>query len=246
MKKGLKGFAIVVFALVFLGVLSLLPTLSLGKRSMDVLEGKLVNVYYSESEAGARLVMKVAEQEIPRLKEILALDDQEVVEIILYGKQLTMQSKKYGYLIGFTGLDNYVGEVINGAILLSAPDVTDQVIIHHLTHFYTRKINPDLTYWLDNGLATYLAGQAPDPSMLKGSCAPSYKETHAEGLLLPWKFEKMAGHEFSYSYIQFLTDTYSWEQVRSLIKEMDYEESFAETEKAIYNEWIKDLRLKSG
>lgn len=246
MRTFLKGIVFILLAILSVVVFSLFPTLSLGKSSMRVLEGDQVRVYYSGSEAKAQHVKALAQEHIPILQEKLAIHDTRRVDIVLYEKQLTMQSKKYGYLIALFAAEAYGGDVLGDSVLLSAPDVTDALVLHQLVHFYTRKINPELSYWLDNGLAAYLAAQTPEEAQLKASCAPSYKQTRSDSVLVPWQFEQMDGPAFAYSYIQFLKDTYSWEQVITLIQEMDYEKSFAETEKAIYNEWIKELRLKSG
>jgi hypothetical protein len=49
----------------------------------------------------------------------------------------------------------------------------------------------------------------------------------------------MYGYPFSYNYIEFLDNTYSWDSIRTFIKTGDYEASFGTGEEEIYDKWVE-------
>lgn len=245
MKKWIRRIAWAMLVLIALLLFSFTPVLSLEQGDMSVLKGEYVDVHYLNQLQKASQILAWAEREAPLLQGYLNATPTDKVSIYIYDDQATLQQKKYGRLTRLFRLPWYVGDVKKGAVLLSAPEATKDILVHELVHVYTQRINPDISYWLGNGLATYLAGQAPKEDRLIASCAPSYSLTREDGLLTPLHFAEADGYAFSYSYVSFLSETYSWGQLMELMRTMDFQKAFGESEKAIYNEWINRLRLNA-
>jgi hypothetical protein len=62
-----------------------------------------------------------------------------------------------------------------------------------LIHTINYKINPKLSYWLDNGVAGYLSKQTPPENLVQGSKIPTFKDTKTENQL---KFGKIVGYQY--------------------------------------------------
>jgi hypothetical protein len=88
--------------------------------------------------------------------------------------------------------------------------------------------------WLDEGTATYLAGQ-------ESKLPPNIPEFETFQATDMNTFLENDGYAFSYKYIEFLDRTYSSRQIIQLIKSNNYEEVFGKSPLEIYNEWISYL-----
>ena len=111
--------------------------------------------------------------------------------------------------------------------------------LHELVHSIVFQINPNLSYFWDNGLATYLSGQAPEGGMIESMSVPSIEQMHTNNGL---EFGNMGGYAFSYNYIEFLEQTYGWEKVVAFASgDGSYEKVFGASEAEIYDAWSAKL-----
>jgi replication-associated recombination protein RarA len=98
-------------------------------------------------------------------------------------------------------------------------------------------MNPKLSYFWDNGLATYLAQQEPQEREINSMPIPTLRDMHTENGL---KFGEMGGYAYSYKYIEYLDQTYGWEKVAAYASgKGDYEDVFQKSEEDIYRDWCK-------
>jgi hypothetical protein len=101
------------------------------------------------------------------------------------------------------------------------------------------QINPELNYFWDNGLATYLSGQTPEEGTIASMPVPTMAQMHTDNGL---EFGNMGGYAFSYSYIDYLDQTYGWDKVAAYAAgKGDYEAIFGATEAEIYDAWCDYL-----
>ncbi len=148
---GILGSVIV---LIFI---NLIPTFSLKTKYMKVYEGEWLNVYYEKERA-------------EELAQLLGIQEKTDINIYIYDDQRIMQTKKYGFIALALNLDWYIGDNIGTDVLLTSParpgkvhtyDENKNAVLHELVHAYNSVINPKMSYWLDNGIATYLSEQVP-------------------------------------------------------------------------------------
>lgn len=248
LKKILKIIAIIIGALAILIFINFFPAFSLGSRNMKVFVGEWVNVYYENEKDAARDIFELAESRAKDLAELLGISGKQKIRIYIYDSQKAFQRKKYGFIAAFLGLDWYVGDNIGYDVLLTSPanpgkmhdyESVKNAVLHEMVHAYNYILNKDMTYWVDNGLAGYLSNQNPGKDFMKYSKIPSFKQTKVGGLLAPIKFSNYGGYSYSYTYIEYLVETYSWEQVRDFAKTSDFEAAFGVSEKEIYDGWVE-------
>ncbi|HWQ98829.1 MAG TPA: hypothetical protein VN538_12170 [Clostridia bacterium] len=248
----LRAAAFVLAALALLALVNFVPTFSLKTAGMRELSGTHVTVFYEHEQAAAKDVFALAEARGGELADLLGLQQTKSVEIFVYDQQSVMQTKKYGLIAPLLHLDWYIGDNIGAKVLLTSPanpgpahtyDDNRTAALHELVHAYNSLLNPDMTYWVDNGLAGYLSGQKPSYPVASYSPLPTLEQTRVSGPLAPVTFANFGGYEYSYTYIEYLADTYGWDAVKALAKNGDYPAAFGADEAAVYAAWtvfVKD------
>lgn len=247
----MKKFLIIVVSIIgvsaILLFLNFIPTFSLGNGKMSVFVGEWVNVYYEEEKAAARDTFELAEKRAEELAKLLGIEKQKI-NIYIYDSQKTLQRKKYGLVASFLGLDWYIGDNIGSDVILTSPanpgkkhdyNSVKNAVLHEMVHAYNYILNKEMSYWVDNGIAGYLSNQDPGTEFMKFTSIPTLEQTQIKGLLAPIKFANFGGYEYSYSYIEYLAETYPWDSVRQFAKSGDYEAAFGASEQEIYDGWIE-------
>lgn len=108
-------------------------------------------------------------------------------------------------------------------------------------HALNHRLNPKLSYWLDNGLAGYLSDQYPPENLAGHVPIPTIQQTKVKGPLAPLQFANLGGYEYSYTYIDYLAQTYDWEQVQTLIRTGNYMSALGVSEEQVYAGWVRFL-----
>lgn len=233
-----------------LGLMNFWPTFFWETSDMHRIEGETTTVFYQQEEAAARQVFQTAESRAPEINQLLDTDNTLPIEIYIYDRQTDMQTKKYGRIGPLLGLDWYIGDNVKDRVLLTSPADTSSAhesativnaVLHELVHAYNHRINPKMSYWLDNGLAGYLSDQVPGEDLLRRIPIPSLEETKVSGPLAPLRFADMGGYEYSYTYIEFLDHHYDWSMVVELAKTGDFVWCFGVDEAQVYQEWVRYL-----
>ena len=252
-KKLLKAVICTIVVIMMLVLINLIPTFNLSTGNMNVLTGHWVNVYYENEREAAIDTYGLADARAAELAILLGVTKKPDINIYIYDDQSTMQTKKYGLIAPLLGLDWYIGDNIGTNVILTSPanpgkvhdyNNNKQAVLHEMVHAFNSVINPSMTYWVDNGLAGYLSEQVPNSEHLQSQPVPTLVQTRVGGLFSPMTFADFDGYEFSYTYIDYLVETYSWDCVREFAKNGDFEKSFGRSEKEIYDEWVHYLAVQ--
>lgn len=238
----------IIGVLAFLLFLNFLPAFNLGHSEMSVFKGEWVKVYYEKEEAAARETFELAEKRAEELADLLGIQGKQNINIYIYDSQKTMQRKKYGFIASLLGLDWYIGDNIGSEVILTSPanpgkthdyNSVQNAVLHEMVHAYNYILNKDMSYWVDNGIAGYLSNQDPGKEFIKYNSIPTLEQTRVKGLLAPIKFADYGGYQFSYIYIEYLVETYSWDSVREFAKSGDYKSAFGADEQEVYDGWVE-------
>jgi hypothetical protein len=170
------------------------------------------------------------------------------INVYIYKTQFQLAIREAGLVTVLIAPPWHIGDSHNGNIMMLSPNTPieahthDSILtatLHELVHSITYRINSDLSYFWDNGLATYLSEQVPNPEDYDRNKIPSIEDMHTENGL---KFGEMGGYAYSYFYIEYLDNTYGWDKVIAYSNgDEDYKKVFNKSEEEIYGEWVEYL-----
>ena len=245
--RALQVVNIIVASLLILTIFNFIPTWKLSTKGMQKFEGSYINVYYEKEAVAAKDVFKLADAEAAVIASKLGFTEKQDINIYIYDLQSTMQAKKYGYIGPLLNLDWYIGDNIGTNVILTSPANPGKVhtysnnkyaALHEMVHAYISILNPKIKLWLTEGTALYLTnGEKFNTSLL--SNIPSYSDIQTQN---PIKFSNMGGYDFANTYIEYIDNTYGWDEVLDLIKTGDYEGVFGKSGEEIYSEWVNYLK----
>ena len=209
----------------------------------------VVVTYQPGDEAGARDVFDLVTSEVGRIKAKMEYESNEPLQIYVYRTQSSLAITEAGFAALLIAPSWFIGNSRWGVIRMVSPNTKveghthDTILngtLHEVVHSINYYKNPQLSYFWDNGLATYLANQKPDRSFLSFDSLPSFEDLHTNDAV---KFGNMGGYAYSYSYIEYLDKTYGWDRVIAVASgEEDYQQAFGKSEREIYAEWGDTIR----
>ena len=211
MKKKRKTGWIIVIVIVALLVLQTLPVFfPRPLGSVEMADDRIRLYYQPGDEKGAKEVFDLLNQKSEEIYQQMGMQEVTPTNVYLYKTQWQLAIREAGF-----------------------------ATLHELVHSIVFRINPELNYFWDNGLATYLSGQTPEAGELDAMPAPTITQMHTDNGL---EFANMGGYAFSYSYIDYLDQTYGWDKVAAYAAgKGDYEAIFGATESEIYDAWCDYL-----
>ena len=169
-------------------------------------------------------------------------------QVIVYDTVERFQRAYLGRILSLVYGDWAVGAAYQDTVLVTSPenpgsqhtyDDILEVVLHEYIHTVVYRQNETVNIWLDEGVATYLAGQESTlPSKV-----PEFEAMQAEDQST---FLENEGYAFSYKYVEFLERTYGSEKIVRLIRTHEYEEVFGKTALEIYNEWVSYMEAESS
>lgn len=247
-RRAVRALAWVVLVLAAATLVNILPTLRLQTGGMQTAEGERVSVHHEDEEAAALEVLELADGRAGQLQETLGVTEPLHIDIYVYDDQATMQRKRYGFVTALLGLDWYIGDNIGTTVLLTSPanpgpahdaDSVRNAVLHEIVHAVNSVLNPDLSYWLDNGIAGYLSGQEPPGWFVVPDVpVPTLEDTRMGGPLAPLRFSDVNGYPMSYTYVEHLDQTFGWDAVRELARTGDHQEALGVGEEQVYADWV--------
>jgi hypothetical protein len=239
------------FVFIILGVLifiNFLPTFSLKIKGMKEIKGEYITVFFEKEENAAYDVFLLTNTESGRISSTLGFEFPQDISIYIYDNQKTFQTKKYGLITAFFGLDWYVGDNRGTNVLLTSPanpgkvhdyDDNKYASVHEIVHAHNYLINKNMPKWIDDGVCLYLTNGNPPNDLYSRQRTPTINEIRSNN---PIKFEKIGGYDFAHTYIEYLDKTFGWNKVLVFLRENNYENVFGQSEKDVYNNWIDYLR----
>lgn len=238
-------FASIAIILSVLITVSIIPTLSLELEGMDQYQGHYVNVFFEDESSAAFDVFEEAESKALALSEKLEIELSSPINVYVYDEQKMFQTKKYGLFIPYINLEWYVGDNVKDEVILTSPssqtliydyDAMVEIALHELVHAMNYRMNPKMSLWINEGVALYLTNGNPPQYLLDYyQGIPTIKQMHTVN---PIAFANMGGYDFSYTYIEFIDQTYGWDFVLKLMASSDYQHIFHKSEEVIYHEWL--------
>jgi len=212
--RKLKLFIVTILILVSLIIIQTIPVFLPKPLMARELKGSKVTVFYARNDAkGAQEVFELLEQQAGEIQKKLDFLNEKPTKVYVYSKQSALFIRKYGLVTLLAASKWYIGDNKGDQVLLVSPTAKLEehnhesilsAAIHELVHTINFQLNPKLSYWLDNGVATYLAGQAPENNFAKNQAIPEFKDLQSEDEM---RFGEIGGYQYSYTYIEFLTQS---------------------------------------
>jgi hypothetical protein len=244
MKKPIRYLFII---LVVVGILFLGFKKNIRLDNMQVHETEHFTVYYEA--LGQETVNDIAERletSYPAIRDFFGLGQDQKGRIVVYASVGRFQRAYLGLFLSLLYGDWAAGAAYRDLVLITSPenpgtqhtyeDILD-IVVHEYVHtlVYGQNEMPDI--WLDEGLATFLAGQKSElPPTI-----PAFEAMQKKGMAA---FLENDGYAFSYVYVEYLVGEYGNERVVSLARTNDYEETFGKTALDVYNEWVLYLKAE--
>lgn len=249
-KRNYKKIVIVISIVFVLLIVQTLPVFFLKPWGSVTLEDNFINLTYQPGdEKGAMEVFELLKEKSASIYSKMDYSRKDPIDVYIYNSQTSLAIREAGLLTLTFAPSWYIGDSHNGNIMMVSPYTAVQshthdsiltATLHELVHSITFRINPELSYFWDNGLATYLAEQVPMTGDYDLNNIPSMEDMLTEDGL---KFGNMGGYAYSYFYIEYLDKTYGWDQVVAYAKgDGDYESVFNKTEAEIYADWCEHLK----
>ncbi len=251
-KKTKRILAVITGIFLFMGMIVLLnffPTFRMETNGMRRMEGEHVCVFYETCDEAAKDVFSAAESRAAGIAERLGLAEGEQINIYIYDKQSTMQTKKYGLIGPLLGLNWYIGDNRGTNVILTSPqnpgaEHTYQTVkdaaLHEMVHAFNSILNPQMPLWINEGLALYLSNGDPyDPTTFGSFYVPTFPDIQTRN---PIRFNEINGYMLAHTYIEYIESEYGWERVLTLARTGDYEEALARSAEEIYDEWVIFLK----
>jgi len=248
-KRKMNRIMVGIVVLVVLLVVQTLPVFfpkPIGSKKME--DDNIVVYYQKGDETGATEVFELLKEESESILSKMQFEHNEQTEVFIYGSQWQLAIREAGFVTLLVAPSWHIGDSHNGNVMMVSPytevDVHthDSILLatlHELVHSINFQINPELSYFWDNGLATYLSGQVPEDEELHSRAVPTLNDMHTDNGL---EFGEMGGYAFSYSYIEFLDNTYGWDLIIEYASgQGSYEEVFGKTEEEICQAWTQYL-----
>lgn len=242
-----KRILIIVSCIVVLAIIQTLPVFfpkSIGSKS--IIDKNILLYYQSGDEKGAKEVFDLLKDKSKEIRTKMNFKSDIPTKVYLYKSQKRLAIREAGFITLTFAPSWYIGDSHNGNIMMVSPytpvkshnhDSILNATLHELVHSIVYQINPKLSYFFDNGLATYLSQQKPDEKIMSSMTVPTLKDMHTENGL---KFGNMGGYSFSYKYIEYLDKTFGWEKVVAYASgKGDYKEIFEKSEEDIYKDWCQ-------
>jgi len=247
--KNGKNMTKIIIGILVLAILQTLPVFFKKPLNSKTLSNdRITMTYQAGDDAGAQEVFDLLEKEAQNIYTQMNVEQKDKINVYIYTSQFSLSLREAGFVTLLFAPSWYIGDSENGDILMVSPNTvvkghTHESILnatlHELVHSIVFQINDNLSYFWDNGLATYLAHQSPSQDELMSFSFPSMEDMKTENGL---KFGNMGGYAFSYNYIEFLDENYGWDKVMEYASGAGtYEQIFKKSEADIYQEWRKTI-----
>ncbi len=228
-------------------IIQTLPIFLLKPIGYETMADKNIQLYYSPGEEkGATEVFNLLQLKSGEIREKMKVGSKQPTKVYLYKTQNQLAIRKAGLITLAFVPSWYIGDSHNGNIMMVSPyakvkghtyESILNATLHELAHSINFQINPKMSYFWDNGLATYMAEQKPNEVDLINSTIPTFKQFKTDNKL---EFGNMGGYAYSYLYIKYLDEKYGWYKVLAFAYSSEfyeYEDVFGRSELAIYEDW---------
>ncbi|MBN1440830.1 MAG: hypothetical protein JW929_15590 [Anaerolineales bacterium] len=243
MRKKAIAAALVLGAILTAGYFGLKKNIDVS--GMQTFETEHFRIHYVLLEETTKSdIANALETAYPRIAAFFAVEREPKSAVVVYPGAEEFQHAYLGHLLARAYGDWAAGAAYETMVLCASPenpgsqhtyDDILQILVHEYVHTRIYRINEFPNVWLDEGLATYLAGQESAlPEILPDFEAFNQDDTGA--------FLDHDGYAVAYSFIAYLDRTYGNEKILELIRTNDYPAAFGKTAQAVYADWAREVR----
>lgn len=247
-KKVLLIILAVILSLVAILILTFIPTYNLKTKDMLKYETDHFVIFYEKQDENVlKDISAKLNEGYNKIFETINLDTTYKTEVYVYKNIDELHVKKYGLLGMVFGPDWYIGDNIENKVIIVSPNspgpkhsynsIVDAAL-HEYVHTLMWNINPNLSKFLNEGMAGYISGNCKP--QYKFQTLPKFSDTQISN---PITFGNTGMYQMSYTYIEYLDENYGMERVMKLISTGDYNKTFNRSEEDMFNEWIEFLEL---
>lgn len=247
-KKIILAILIVIIVILALVLITFIPTLNLKTKDMLTYESQHFVIYYEKQDEN--VVKDISNQlndGYNKIFEAININTTYKTEVYVYKNIYELHVKKYGLLGMLFGPKWYIGDNIENKVIIVSPNnpgpehsyssIIDATL-HEYVHTLMWNINPNLSKFLNEGMAGYISGNTKPG--YKFQTLPNFSDTKISN---PITFGNEGMYPVSYTYIEYLDENYGMEKVLELVSTGDYNKTFSRSEEDMFNEWIEFLQL---
>jgi hypothetical protein len=205
----------------------------------------MVTIYYEElNQQTLKDIEQKLETNYAGIHRFFGLNDHHNGKIIVYKNVERFQRAYLGIFLSYLFGDWAAGAAHQDMVLVTSPENPGdqhtyadilEIVVHEYVHTLIYRLNENADIWLDEGLATYLAGQK---SELSRTPIPTFEQMQSQDQN---EFVENDGYTWGYMYVKYLVTTYGAEKVIDLVKTNDFEACLGKSKLAIYEEWVEQL-----
>lgn len=245
MKKSI--WHLLIFSVIVVGILFLGFKKNIQLDNMLVYETKHFTVYYETLEKTTlQDIEEKLESNHSNIQDFFGTNQNQKSRIVIYDSVARFQRAYLGLFLSLLYGDWAAGGSYQDLVLVTSPENPGtqhtyedvlEMIVHEYVHtcVYQQNEMPDI--WLDEGMATFMAGQKSQlPSAIPGFDAMQKQDMDT--------FLENNGYAFSYTYVEYLVKAYSNKKVVGLIRTNNYEETLGKSARDIYHEWVMYLETE--
>jgi hypothetical protein len=197
--------------------------------------------YFYENINDYEAISKTFKDRRKEVENELSIKNAKKLRIYIYKNVFEFHEKCMGGILGLLMPEWAIGTNTKDSILITSPlnpgnaNTYDSIIsscVHEYIHVLTDAINPHLSIWLKEGIATYFAGQKPN-----GIQKMRYKYGDFT-IRNSTRFGNIGGYQASYSFVEYLINKYGKDKLLQLIiNSENYSDVYGKLGITIFDEW---------
>lgn len=251
MKKSKKIILIVLTIILTIAavlLITFIPTFNLKTKDMLTYESDHFVIFYEKQDENVlKDISAKLNEGYNKISETAKISADYKTEVYIYKNIDELHVKKYGLLGLVFGPKWYIGDNVENKVIIVSPNspgsehtynsIVDATL-HEYVHTLMWNINPNLSKFLNEGMAGYISGNTKPNYNFQ--TLPTFDDTKISN---PITFGNTGMYQMSYTYIEYLDENYGMERVLQLISTGDYDKTFIRSEEEMFNEWIEFLKL---
>lgn len=248
MKTILKTAVIVSGAIIVLALINFSPLLSLKTRYMQGYTIDGIQVYAEEKDlSNAESIVSKIKESSNRVNDALGIREDQNIGLYLYPDRKALHRKTIGFA-GWFLPDWYIGRNSMENVFITSPsepgpvhsrESIEKAAVHEYVHAMTDRQNRNMSYWMKEAFALYLAEQEPELSSLRANSEITFAEYKTQK---PVEFANVGGYSLSYNYMQYLVEQIGWEGVLGFLNpDKTFEDITGIKEEVVFQQWKQSL-----
>jgi hypothetical protein len=251
MKKSKKIILIIlaiILSIAAILLITFIPTFNLKTNDMLTFESDHFVIFYEKQDENVlKDISAKLNEGYNKISETAKISADYKTKVYIYKNIDELHVKKYGFLGLFFGPKWYIGDNVQNKVIIVSPNspgpehTYDSIVdatLHEYVHTLMWNINPNLSKFLNEGMAGYISGNTKPEYKLQ--TLPNFSDTKISN---PITFGNTGMYQMSYTYIEYLDENYGMERTMQLISTGDYNKTFNRSEEEMFNEWIEFLKL---